>query len=323
MTGRPTVLALSGGIGGAKLALGLQRVLPDGALAVLVNTGDDFHHLGLAISPDLDTVLYTLAGVADADRGWGRAGETWSFHDELVRLDGPAWFRLGDKDLVVHVERSRRLAAGESLTSITSDLARRFGVASTLLPMSDDPVRTVLDTEAGPLDFQDYFVRLRCAPAVTALRYLGAEQASPNPLLLDLLGSGALDAVVLCPSNPWLSIDPILSVPGLRSALEATGAPVVAVSPVIGGRSVKGPTAKLMQELGLEVSPRSIAAHYSGLLDGMLIDDEDATLADTLEIPVATSRLLMTSLRDRDELARATLRFAVAIRSAGASRRAS
>lgn len=323
MTWAAKVLAISGGVGGAKLALGLQRVLPERALAVLVNTGDDFRHLGLAVAPDLDTVLYTLAGVADPVRGWGRADETWEFHEELQRRGGPDWFRLGDRDLVVHVERSRRLAAGESLAAIMSDLARRFGVASRLLPMSDDPVRTVLETDAGTLEFQDYFVRRRCAPVVSAIRHDGADAARPNPVAMEILAAPSLAAVVLCPSNPWLSIGPLLAMPALRRALANCRAPVVAVSPVIGGRCVKGPTAKLMRELGLEVSARSVARHYAGLIDGIVVDEADGALLDGLGIPATRTRILMMSLSDRDALAQEVLRFAASLRRAVPARRAS
>lgn len=316
----PSVLAISGGIGGAKLALGLQSTLPAGALAVLVNTGDDFRHLGLAISPDLDTVLYTLAGVADDERGWGRADETWNFFHELVDRGGPAWFRLGDRDLAVHVERTRRLAAGESLTSITNHLVKRFSVESLVMPMCDAPVRTVLDTDAGTLAFQDYFVRLQCAPTVSAIAFHGASEATPSPEVLELLASGTLEAIVICPSNPWLSIDPILAVPGLREALAAASAPIVAVSPVIGGRSVKGPTAKLMRELGLAVSQASIARHYDGLIDGLLVDDQDIDTAGGLGVSTASANLLMESLQDKMVLAQATLAFAATLRSTRASR---
>lgn len=310
MTVAPKVLALSGGIGGAKLALGLQRVLPAGELAVLVNTGDDFRHLGLAISPDLDTVLYTLAGVSNTEAGWGRDGETWNFLQELERLGGPSWFKLGDRDLVVHVERTRRLAAGESLTSITVDLAMRFGVPSAILPMTDDSVGTVLDTDLGELEFQDYFVRRRCEPAVKTVRYAGADVARPSAAVLELLASPDLSCVVLCPSNPYLSVGPILAMPGMRAALKACAAPIVVVSPMIGGRAVKGPTVKLMQELRVEVSPRSIVQHYSDIMDGFILDPEDAAHATATGVPTHVTRTLMQTLDDRDALARAALSFA-------------
>jgi LPPG:FO 2-phospho-L-lactate transferase len=304
------VLAVSGGIGGAKLALGLQRALPPGELAVLVNTGDDFRHLGLAISPDLDTVLYTLAGVANTETGWGRADETWNTLAELGRIGGPTWFRLGDRDLAVHIERTRRLAAGESLTVVTQALARAFGVPSRLLPMTDDIVATRLDTDEGPLEFQDYFVRRRCEPRVTAVRYAGAERARPSPAALELLAAPALECVVLCPSNPYLSLGPILALPALRAALAACAAPVVVVSPVIGGRAVKGPTVKLMRELEVDPSPAAILEHYAGLVDGLMLDTEDAALAPSLSVPTMVTRTLMQTLEDRDALARAALDFA-------------
>ena len=310
MNARPKVLAISGGIGGAKLALGLQRVLPPGELAVLVNTGDDFRHLGLAISPDLDTVLYTLAGVANAAAGWGREDESWNFFDELTRRGGPSWFKLGDRDLVVHVERTRRLAAGESLTAVMADLGRRFEVPSAILPMSDDPVATVLDTDAGALEFQEYFVRRQCEPGVRAVRYAGAETAAANPAALDLLGGPGLSAVVLCPSNPYLSIGPLLAIPALHRALACCAAPIVVISPVIGGRAVKGPTVKLMRELGVEVSPRSLVQHYADIIDGLVLDDEDAPLAPAAGVPTLVTRTLMQTLADRESLARATLEFA-------------
>ena len=316
------VLAISGGIGGAKLALGLQRVLPPGELAVLVNTGDDFRHLGLAIAPDLDTVLYTLAGVANTTLGWGREDETWNFHAELARIDGPAWFKLGDRDLVVHVERTRRLAAGESLTSIMADLGRRFRVPSAILPMTDDVVATMLETDSGTLEFQDYFVRRRCEPPVRAVHYAGAAAARPSAAALQLLAGDELSCVVLCPSNPYLSVGPILAMPGMRRALAQCAAPIVVISPVIGGRAVKGPTVKLMHELGVEVSPLAIAQHYSGLIDGLILDAEDADLASTTGLPTLVTRTLMQTLDDREMLARAALDFAGTLVAAPQRRRA-
>ena len=315
------ILALAGGVGGAKLAQGLERVLGED-LTVVVNTGDDFEHLGLAISPDLDTVMYTVAGLNNRETGWGLAGETWHFMAMLERLGGETWFRLGDRDLVVHVERTRRLAAGESLTSITADLRRRFRVPSALLPMTDDAVSTMLDTEAGALEFQDYFVRRQCEPLVRAVHYLGADDAAPNPAVVELLASDALECVVLCPSNPYLSIGPILGVPGLRRALETCRAPIVVVSPVIGGRAVKGPTVKLMQELGVEVSPRSIARHYAGLIDGLVLDTADAALAPTVGVPALVVPTLMQALEDREQIARAALAFGRTLAPSRRSRRA-
>ena len=232
---------------------------------VVCNTGDDFEHLGLSISPDLDTVLYTLAGVANAETGWGRASETWSFMRALEQLGGETWFRLGDADLATHVERTRRLAAGESLSAISDDFCRRLGVGARLVPMCDEPVRTLVRTEDGILPFQRYFVEQRCAPKVTGFAFAGASDARPTAALREALERHGLEAVVICPSNPFISIDPILAVPGMRAAIAACRAPVVAVSPIIGGQAVKGPTAKMMAELGMPTSARAVAEHYGGL----------------------------------------------------------
>ena len=309
-TGAGPVLALCGGVGGAKLALGLYKHLAPGALSVAVNTGDDFEHLGLHISPDIDTVLYTLSGTDNPDTGWGRADETWTFMAALEALGGETWFRLGDGDLALHVERTRRLGAGESLSEVCAAFARRFGLDARILPMTGDPLRTVVHTPDGPLPFQHYFVRERCEPRVTGVTFDGAEAARPNPEILRALADPALGAVVICPSNPYLSIDPILAVPGMRIALGACPAPVVAVSPVVGGRAVKGPTAKIMAELGVPVTNAAIAAHYEGLIDGLVLDRADAAEAAALGVPALVTETVMTSLEDRIALAAATLGFA-------------
>jgi LPPG:FO 2-phospho-L-lactate transferase len=301
------VLALSGGIGGAKLVLGLYRVLPPGALTVIANIGDDFEHLGLAVSPDLDTLLYTLAGLDNPQTGWGRRGETWTFMAALEALGGETWFKLGDGDLAAHVERTRRLAAGERLSQITEDFRRRLGISARLLPISDDPVRTRLSTDEGWLDFQDYFVRRQCRPAVHEIVFAGAATARPHPEILAALADPALRLVVICPSNPFISIDPILSVPGVRSALRASSAPVVAVSPIIAGRAVKGPTAKMMAELGLAVDAAAVARRYSEILDHYVIDAGDVDAAASLDLPLTATRTLMETLADREALARTVL----------------
>jgi LPPG:FO 2-phospho-L-lactate transferase len=308
------VLALSGGIGGAKLALGLSRVLPPERLIVVANTGDDFEHLGLAISPDLDTLMYTLAGLSDPERGWGRRDETWTFMTALAALGGETWFQLGDGDLATHVERTRRLAAGETLSAITEDFCRRLGIAARIFPMSDDRVRTRVRTPDGWLDFQDYFVRRRCAPEVSELAYNGATQARPHPAFMVALADPRLRAVVICPSNPYLSVDPILALPGVRDALKTRAAPVIAVSPIIGGRAVKGPTAKMMRELGLPVTAAAVAQHYDGLVDLFLVDHSEGEI--TLpNMRVATAAILMTTLADREALAKAVLAFADELRA--------
>jgi LPPG:FO 2-phospho-L-lactate transferase len=301
------VVALSGGIGGAKLALGLYRVLPPGALTVVVNTADDFEHLGLQVSPDLDTVLYTLAGIDNPETGWGRRGETWTFMAALAALGGETWFKLGDGDLATHVERTRRRRAGESLAAITDDFRRRLGISARLLPMSDEPVRTRLLTEAGWLDFQDYFVRLRCAPAVREIVFGGAGTARPQPEFLAALADDQLRMVVICPSNPLISIDPILSLPGVRDALRACRAPVVAVSPIIGGKAVKGPTAKMMAELGLPVDAASVARYYGDILDHYIVDEADAGAVGGLDAATTATRTLMETIADREALARVVL----------------
>jgi LPPG:FO 2-phospho-L-lactate transferase len=325
-----SVLALSGGVGGAKLALGLYRILPPDTLTVVANTGDDFAHLGLAISPDLDTLLYTLSGQDNPELGWGRRSETWTFMAALEALGGETWFRLGDGDLATHVERTRRLRSGESLSAISDDFRRRLGIAARLLPMSDDPVRTRLHAAPslpsparggglgggaeGWLDFQDYFVGLRCAPAIDRLEFAGAATARPHPDFLGALADPGLRAVVLCPSNPFISIDPILAVPGIRAALRDCPAPVVAVSPIIGGKAVKGPTAKMMAELGLPVDAAAVAAHYRDFLDVYIADEEDAGAVAALAMPVVLTRTLMQSLADREALAHAVLAAADRLR---------
>jgi LPPG:FO 2-phospho-L-lactate transferase len=302
-----SVLALSGGIGGAKLALGLYRVLRPGELTVVANTGDDFEHLGLSISPDIDTLLYTLAGVDNPELGWGRRNETWTFMAALEALGGEAWFKLGDGDLATHVERTRRLAAGENLSQVTDDFRRRLGISARLLPMSDDQVPTRLRTDGGWLDFQDYFVRLRASPVVREIAYAGAAEARANPDFLAALAGDDLELVVICPSNPFLSVDPILSLPYVRAALRACRAPVVAVSPIIGGKAVKGPTAKIMAELGLPVGPAAIARHYEDILDVFIAEESDANEVEALGIPVRLARTLMSTIEDREALARVVL----------------
>lgn len=305
-----SVLALSGGIGGAKLALGLYRVLPPGELTVVANTGDDFEHLGLAISPDIDTLLYTLAGVDNPELGWGRRNETWTFMAALEALGGETWFKLGDGDLATHVERTRRLAAGESLSRITDDFRHRLGISARLLPMSDGRVRTRLRTDEGWLDFQDYFVRLRASPVVREIAYPGAPDARANPDFFTALAGDDLELVVICPSNPFLSIDPILSLPRVRDALRACRAPVVAVSPIIGGKAVKGPTAKIMAELGLPIGAAAMARHYEDILDIFIAEESDANEVEDLGIPVRLARTLMSTIEDRERLARVVLAVA-------------
>jgi LPPG:FO 2-phospho-L-lactate transferase len=310
-----TVVALAGGVGGAKLADGLARLIGE-RLTVVVNTGDDFSHLGLHVSPDLDTVMYTLAGVANPQTGWGIAGETWNFMGQIERLGGPAWFRLGDRDLATHVFRTQRLAAGDTLSTVTADLCRSLGVAAKILPMSDDPVRTMIRSNDGDLPFQDYFVRLACAVPVRSIRYDGAQTARINPALAALGDVPDLSAIMICPSNPYLSVDPILAVPGMREWLRGRGRPIVAVSPIVGGVAIKGPAAKIMAELGATVSAAGIARHYRGLVDGLVIDEADADLAAEIAaegMAVRLARSVMSGAEDRVALARVCLAFAAEI----------
>ena len=307
---RGSVVALSGGIGGAKLALGLYRVLPPDALTVIANTGDDFEHLGLSVSPDVDTLLYTLAGLDNSETGWGRRGETWTFMSALEALGGDTWFKLGDGDLATHVERTRRLRNGESLSAIIKDFRSRLGIGARLLPMSDDPVRTRLLTDEGWLDFQDYFVRRGSAPIVRKIVFAGAEAAAPHPDFMAALAGEDLRLVVICPSNPLISIDPILSLPGVRGALRGCAAPVVAVSPLIGGKAVKGPTAKMMAELALPVDAGAVARHYADILDHYVVDDADAHTITGIDAATTVTRTLMQTLADRETLARAVLALA-------------
>ena len=310
------VLCLSGGIGGAKLALGLYRILDPWELAVLANTGDDFEHFGLYISPDLDTVMYTLAGENNIEQGWGRAGETWTFIEQMQRLGGATWFRLGDGDLAVHLRRSELLRQDKSLSEVTAELCRRLDVEAQLLPMSDDPVRTVVATADGrELMFQHYLVRELAEPVVREFRFVGADQARPNPQLLSLLQEPDLQAIVICPSNPYVSIDPILAVPGIRDALKACPAPIVAVSPIVGGQAVKGPLAKMLAEQQLPVNALTVAGCYQDLLSGFVLDTQDAELATGLQIPTRVTNTVMLSLQDRENLAQTVLEFARELRA--------
>jgi len=304
------VLVLTGGIGGAKLCLGLQRVLPAESLHIVVNTGDDFEHLGLRICPDIDTTMYTLSGLSNPELGWGRRDETWSFMRALGSLGGETWFQLGDADLALHVERTRRLAGGESLSAVTRDIAARLGVPAIVYPMSDSPVSTIVTTPEGELGFQDYFVRRRCAPVVTALSFQGAEGAKVPTAVGELFRDPRLRAVVIAPSNPYLSIDPLLAVPGMRALLRDSGAPVIAVTPLIGDAAVKGPTAKIMRELGITPSPLAIVEHYRGLIDGFVLDSRDAALAQHIDLPVQVCDTLMVSLEDRERVAASVLELA-------------
>lgn len=310
MSGR--VIVLTGGVGGAKLVLGLCHALPAENITAIVNTGDDFTHLGLAVSPDIDTLLYTLAGKSNPVQGWGRADESWAFMDAVRSLGGEDWFALGDGDLALHVLRTQRLREGEALSAIIADFAARWGIAARILPMSDDPVATRVLTDDGEVEFQHYFVRQRCAPQVRSIHFAGAHGAHAAPGVVEALRDEQSRAILIAPSNPFLSIDPILAVPAIRQALLQTRVPVIAVSPVVAGEAVKGPTAKIMRELGLEVSARTVSRHYADLIDGMLIDMRDPPTS--LDLAHARADTLMKTLEDRIRVARAALDLADAIR---------
>jgi LPPG:FO 2-phospho-L-lactate transferase len=317
VTPLPRIVALSGGVGGAKLVVGLARQLEPSQLLVIANGGDDFEHLGLTVCPDADTLLYAGAGLDNPATGWGRRDETWTFMSVLTDLGGPAWFQLGDGDLALHVLRSERLRRGEPLSAIIDDLRRQLGIGFRIAPMSDDPVRTWLDTSEGRLAFQDYFVARRCAPSVTGLAFVGAEAARPAPGLLDALAGPELEAIVGCPSNPLISVAPILAVAGLRRALERASAPIVGVSPLVGGRALKGPAAKMMAELGLGTDALAIARFYAGLIDGLIIDQTDAEQAGPIEelgIATLVAPTVMNDLDDRIALAGRALAFARGLR---------
>ena len=305
------VVVLTGGVGGAKLVLGLSRIMAGDGLTAIVNTGDDFRHLGLHISPDIDTLLYTLSGTANGAQGWGREGESWSFMAALRELGGEDWFQLGDGDLALHVARTHALAQGRRLSQITARFADQWGIATRILPMSDQAVATILDTDQGRLEFQRYFVEQRCAPAVRRIMFEGATHAVPAPGVVEAIQSA--DAVLIAPSNPFLSVDPLLAVPGIGSAIEQIKAPVIAVSPLVGGTAVKGPTAKLMQELGMAVDNDSIAWHYAGLIDAILIDNGDR--CDAPDVVVGRCATLMTTLDDKIRVAQAALDLAISFRS--------
>ncbi len=303
-------LALTGGVGGAKLALGLSQLLGPTQLAFAVNVADDFTHLGLHISPDIDTLLYTLAGENNPDTGWGRRDESWHFMAALRELNGPDWFNLGDRDLATHVQRTQLLRQGASLTQVVAQLAQQLGVAHPIYPITDDPLQTRVQTAQGELAFQDYFVRMRAAPAVQGFHFQGVDSATLNPALAALLRDPALRGVILCPSNPYVSMDPILAVADLRQQLAALQVPVIAVSPIVAGQALKGPAAKMMQELGLPVCATAVAEHYADCLDGFVLDTQDAeqcAAVRALGLQAWAADSVMLSLDDKVRLARQVL----------------
>ena len=310
------VCALAGGVGGAKLSVGLQDALEPGGLSVVVNTADDFEPWGLRVCPDLDTVMYTLAGVANPQTGWGLAGESFAALGALATYGEDTWFKLGDKDLATHVLRTQRLRAGHTLTGVTRELSRALGIPGAVLPMCDEEVSTVLKTPAGLLEFQEYFVRRGQRDAVLGVELRGIEDARPTGAVLeDIAGA---DILVFCPSNPVVSLGPILSVPGMREALAASPAPKVAVSPIVGGKALKGPADRMLSSLGHEVSATGVAGLYEGLIDGMVIDRADEGEREDIErlgMDVLVTQAVMGAGPDRERLAREVLEFGAGIRA--------
>jgi len=311
-----TVVALTGQVGGAKLVDGLYR-LRGKDLVAIVNTGDDYEHLTLAFSPDIDTVLYVLAGIASPIAPWEPAGESHALYATLKQLGGPQLLSLGDRSLAAPLLRTAWLAEDRRLTAITLDFCKQLGIGARVLPMSDDPVRTYVLTEDGEVPFPEYFTTLACEPVVKGFKYAGAEDAMLTPEVSDALDSEDLEAVILCPANPYHTIRPILEIPGMRELLRKRGAPVIAVTPIVGGKALKGSAGKIMRELGHEASSRRVALEYLRLIDGFVIDIEDAASAEDLRasgIEVLVASTVMRTVEDRSALARAVLEFAQTIR---------
>ncbi|MBT3556879.1 MAG: 2-phospho-L-lactate transferase [Rhodospirillales bacterium] len=305
-----SVVALSGGVGGAKLASGLSRVVAPGNLLVAANTGDDFTHMGLHISPDIDSIFYAVTDLNNTETGWGRVGETWNFMAALKEFGGEDWFNLGDSDLAMHVLRSHWLRQGKSLSEVTDRFCQAMKVSFKLAPMSDDPVATMIESDRGTLPMQDYFVREHCEPVAKAFSYEGATEARANPELMQALKDGSLQAIIICPSNPYLSIDPIFSLSEIRDQLRAANVPVIAVSPIVGGAALKGPLGKIMAELKIEPSSLSIAKHYGDLIDALVIDESDAHECESIEalgIRAHTAPTIMKTVDDQKVLAKKVL----------------
>lgn len=312
MRNKQRILALTGGVGGAKLALGLQNILGSDQLAFLVNTGDDFNHLGFHVSPDIDTLVYTLSGKSNKEMGWGRHEESWQFMEALKELGGESWFALGDKDMAMHVERTRLLAEGLSLTEVTMRLASALNIGLPIFPMCDQSLRTRVETDKGTLDFQTYFVREKCEPRVRGFVFNGAAQSCLNPKLIAWLDESPPSGIIVCPSNPYVSVDPILNVNGMREFLSSVQAPVIAVSPVVNGQAIKGPTVKMMQELGIPNTAESVALHYADFLDGLVLnvsDEGDAQKLQKAGIETMLTQTVMRDLEGRIALARDCLDF--------------
>ena len=299
------ILAITGGVGGAKLALGLSKILTPDELLFLVNTGDDFQHLGLEISPDLDSLLYALSGKNNPELGWGRANETWACISELEELGADSWFRLGDRDLALHLVRTQMLNQGATLQNVADRLSESLGIDHRIAPMSNDKISTTVNTPNGKLAFQEYFVREQCEPAVIDFDFEGIEKSTPNPVVMSWLDE--CDGIIICPSNPYVSVDTILSVPKYRDAFQSK--PVIAVSPIVGGLAIKGPAAKMMTELGVPPTPIAVAKHYGSLLSGFVLDQTDHEQAKDIPIPSIVTQTIMLTLQDRIGLAEQCVRF--------------
>ena len=305
------VLALAGGVGGAKLALGLSRIMPPERLAVVVNTGDDEQFHGLHVSPDVDTMTYTLSGLYNPETGWGIAGDTFETLQMLHRLGADTWFNLGSRDFAMHIRRTELLAQGLSLSQVTAQLTANLGIEHPIIPMSDQPVRTVLDTDAGALSMQEYFVKRRAGPVVNSISYVGSADAQPAPGFAAALD--AATAIVICPSNPYLSVAPILAIPGVRDAIASHGAPRIAVSPIVGGTAVRGPAGKIMRELGADVSAVGVAREYREICDVLVLDSQDADLADAVVAEGVEAAVMPTIMQtDEDKVQLAELVLALA-----------
>ena len=301
MTG--AVLALAGGVGGAKLALGLSRALPTGKLTIVVNTGDDTIFHGLHVSPDLDTVMYALAGLSNTETGWGVAGDTFNSLGQLERYGSPVWFNLGDKDLATHIRRTELLKGGATLSEATRRLCASLNIGSRIVPMTDDTVRTIVETDEGDLPFQTYFVQKQCQPVASAVRYDGAEDAKLSPAFRESLDTAS--CLVICPSNPFLSVDPILALPDARQLMDRFSGKRLAVSPIVGGEAVRGPAGKLMREMGHEVSCVGVARYYQGLCDIFIIDELDEHCAGEIEslgMSVHIAQTIMNDDEDKERL---------------------
>ncbi|MYA19517.1 MAG: 2-phospho-L-lactate transferase [Chloroflexi bacterium] len=304
------ITVLAGGVGAARFLDGLCRVADPADVTVVCNVGDDFEWRGLHVSPDVDTVIYTLAGL-EGEQGWGRRGDSFAMLDELETLGEEPWFRIGDRDVATHLWRSERLRGGEPLSAVTAELARRRGLRCHVLPVTDDAHPTIVVTPDGELSFQDYFVRGRASATVTGLRFPGAADARPAPGVIEAVAEA--EAVIVSPSNPFVSIDPLLAVPGVREALEGARGVRAAVSPIVGGEAVKGPAAAIMRSLGHEVSALGVARLYAGLIDVFVLDEVDAALADAVEalgLRAVVCETMMTSTARREALARRVLEAA-------------